>query len=301
MSRSNRPRRFGVVKDDVELENRLLAIERELAKLTPIDTFLDSKTRRMVIKPPQITGVVLQTSPGTITVQWDKLNVTNISFYEVWVATNAAFTGTVKKAKVQEDFFTYQDATADDLTSTFYTRVRAVINNKAGLWSSTISSGLGLSDTFNLSPNSVTALTEETITSFTPPTQSVSAVTTSSAESYGSLSVTSTSDGTIAPRISWQGTIEIVTPTGELEPVELKFELKRNPGNVTVGTFVQTFPQKQKPSVHTFNGWAEYDDPGAGTWSYSTDVTVTGTGAVPQGTGTITHTRLFTQVVEFRR
>lgn len=301
MPESNRRRRFGVTQD-VELENRLSYLEREVAKLSPVDRNLDTIRRRMVnTTPTQVVNVAVQKSPGTITVQWDKLNITNISYYEVWVAENASFTGTVTKAKVEDAFYTYQDASADNVTSTFYARVRGIINNSAGLWSATVSSALGLSGTDSLASNSVTVVAEEIVTTFVPASLVVNTAFGTASESYGNLSIEATEDGTVAPRVNFQ---TAATYTGStLNPLELDILIKRDPGSVTVGTFKEVFVNNKTADAVTYGGFAEYDDPGAGTFTYSVDVSIAATGA--SGTATadpgFVPTRLIIQLLEYRR
>ena len=63
------------------------------------------------------------------------------------------------------------------------------------------------------------------------------------------------------------------------------------------------FVNNKTADAVTYGGFAEYDDPGAGTFTYSVDVSIAATGA--SGTATadpgFVPTRLIIQLLEYRR
>lgn len=291
VQRGNRRRRFGVAQD-VELENRLLSIERELAKLAPLDKTLDSKTRRIYTgrRPPQVTGVAIQKSPGTITVQWVRLDATNISHYEVQIASNAAFTDP-KIVRIQDDFYTFQDAALGDLLNTYYVRVRAVISNFAGPWSASASSILGLVTTNNILPGAVSLLSEEEITTFDPASLSGAGSVT-----YGSAQMPALG-GVVFPRVILE--MDITTVGDTTNYMRLTTQFIRNPGNVIVGTYKNDLQSTLVSARLTLGGFSEFDAPGVGAFTYSIKITLAVQGGSPSAT--ITPVRLLTQLTEQRK
>jgi len=302
VQRGNKRRRFGVAQD-IELENRLLSIERELAKLTPLDQNLDAKNRRMYTgkRPPQVSGVTVQRSPGTITVQWTKLDATNISHYEVQVSENAAYTSPTI-ARVRDDFYTFQDSPATAVVPlvTYYVRVRAVLNSSAGPWSSPASSALGLVTTNNILPGAVSLLSEEEITTFDPTALTVGtgAQGTTGNVTYGSAQLPALG-GVVFPRVIIELDMTAVGSTADY--MRLTTQFIRNPGNVIVGTYKNDIQSSLVAARLTLGGFSEFDAPGVGAFTYSVKITLTVQTAGGTATATITPVRLLTQLTEQRK
>ena len=101
--------------------------------------------------------------------------------------------------------------------------------------------------------------------------------------------------------MSWTGTITTSGTTGNPNPIRLKFELKRDPGNVTVGIWTRTFVDAKTNNEWTIGGWAEYDEPGFGNFTYSTDITLTDVSGNGTAECSVHSDRLFTQIIEYRR
>jgi hypothetical protein len=272
--RSNRRRRFGVAQD-IELERRLLSIERELAKLVPSEQNFDSKNRRMYTgkRPPQVGGVTVQKSPGTLTVQWTKLDATNISHYEVQVSESPAYTSP-KIARVQENFYTFQDSPGVAVLPlvTYYVRVRAVINSSAGPWSAAASSALGLVTTNNILPGAVSLLSEEEITTFDPTALTVSGVPPATGNvTYGSAQIPALG-GVVFPRVIME--MDVTTAGSTTIYSRLTTQFIRNPGNVIVGTYANDVQSTVSGARITLGGFSEFDAPGTGGFTYSVKITI---------------------------
>ena len=301
MGNSNRRRRFGVTQD-VELENRLLSIERELAKLAPLDRNLDTKNRRMIVgAPPQVTGLVIQQSPGTITGQWNRLNATNVSYYEVQIADNAAF-NSAYSSKEDTEYYTYQNAALGDLLSTFYVRVRAVINNTPGPWSATVSSALGKVVTESLVSGAVSVIAEEEVTTFNP-----SSVAHGADATWGSASVTTKEDGVVDTRLIFEVTANSIPDasvgvTG-LPIVWTKFDrmtidFLRDPGSIRVARYLQDLQSPLNSGRITVGGFSDYDTPGIGTFTYKVKITLATQNGAGDVDSLITPIRLVIQLRE---
>lgn len=158
---STSPKRYGLdVKDDLELELRLRRIEAALeGKLESSGEDQHSGGRSSV---PQVTGLrVTGQTPGSVTIAWNAVSISNFRRYDVDFATNLGFSENKQTFTENSTSRTFDtaSATGGGGGATWYARVRAVNTfGQTGLYSVTLNLTTGQAQTEDLAPGSVTTV-----------------------------------------------------------------------------------------------------------------------------------------------
>ena len=154
---SQSAKRYGLeVEGDLELESRLRRMEVAIASLSP-STGDPTTTSRGGGAVPQVSGLALKgTSPGTFTIGWNDVTISDLRRYEIQFATDAALSENLSAFTAATPIYAF--TTGDTSVSrTYYSRVRAV--NSAGLsgqWSGVLNTSTGQVTTPDILDEAVT-------------------------------------------------------------------------------------------------------------------------------------------------
>jgi hypothetical protein len=216
---------------------------------------------------PAVSGVTLSSIGGGIKVVWNPAPIQDVKYYEVQSAATATMqeSTTIKWTENRIDL----NELGQDLTNnTFYVRVRVVtIHSGTGPWSNIINTTTGTLDTTDLAGDSTSQIVEEVITSFSP-----TSISQGSNAEYGSLSIT-TEGGIVVPNVIVETSNLAACDTAGNE-VEVKIEFLRD-GSTVVGSYKADIQTIATNAALTIPGFAELDEPAAGTYTYSVKITLT--------------------------
>jgi len=154
-------KRLGLeVEGDLELELRLRRIELSLDK--KVDANQDSEqTGRGKGAVPQVTGLrVIGQTPGSATIGWNAVSISDLRRYELAFSTAFAFNENLQEFNEASTQFVFNTAsdTGGGGGATWFARVRAVNSSgQRGVWSVTLNLTTGQAQTEDLAEGSVTS------------------------------------------------------------------------------------------------------------------------------------------------
>jgi hypothetical protein len=258
-----------------QLEERLMR-EIERRALANPDVDATESTRSAGGTPPAVTGIQKVTRPGTLTVSWSRVPITDLRNYEVLIATNATFTSGVVTRSTRELQFTWEEG---DDTSTYYIKVRAINTaNNPGAYSATVNTANGKVTTSNIDPNAASE-----IHAFTKTAGFTTLDTDTETETYGPVSIdVFDADSVVEPRVIFQVDFSS-TWVAASTTNRLTIELLRRPeggGDTVIDTAVTDFKSDLPGAATggvvrlTLPTFTSFDQPGAGTFEYRMRLTL---------------------------
>jgi hypothetical protein len=154
-------KRYGLeVKGDLELELRLRRIEGRLDAVIGASDFGASEDTQRLSTIPLVTGLrVKGRTPGSVTVSWNQLRLTNLRRYELEFATNLAFSENKQAFNVAgtEFNFTTVEQAGGGGGQQVYARVRArVTSGSFGSFSVVLNTSTGQAQTADIADEAVT-------------------------------------------------------------------------------------------------------------------------------------------------
>lgn len=154
-------KRFGLeVKGDLELELRLRRIESQLERLIGASDLAGSEFTQRVSTVPTVTGLrVIGRTPGSVTVAWNQLRLSDLRRYELEIAGNLAFTSNKQTFNVAGTEFQFSTVAIEGGGggATVYARVRARVNNgNVGQFSAVLNATTGQAQTDDIADEAVT-------------------------------------------------------------------------------------------------------------------------------------------------
>lgn len=129
-------KRLGLeVSGDIELELRLRRIEVELEKKASANIDAEETGRGRAV-PPQVVGFrVSGQTPGTVTMNWNASQISDLRRYQIQFAEDAGFSVNAQTFNTRDTAYQFSTASSDGGSggTTFFTRVR--VQNSIGQFS----------------------------------------------------------------------------------------------------------------------------------------------------------------------
>lgn len=288
------PSLTGVTTTDVlRLADRVAALERQLrgkASAAPLGRATSLARNR----PPKISGLQSQPVPGQIGATWTRSPIPDLAYYEVQIAGDASFSGSVVSLQRSEPSFTHK---VDDPAAPHWVRVRAFSQSTGGGdYSDKLELVSGVVVASDMAPDAATSVSRNRVEIFAPPLLDSDGTQGPQAAEYGA-GLASTYNGVVFVFVRFQADYEAVS-VASLNPWRVEISLLRD-GYATGDTDIVAANTSSAGTMTLGGGLSTPDEPGVGDFVYSVGIQVFG--APASARILLAPTLLELEMVEFMR